>query len=222
MGRYRVLHACSIRAVVAFALTFRALHISHRVHCYIHQQDKMRVLWATLVAGLIASCSCRPNDIVRRGTSIIPSAPPIPTATPSPPENLRVDKKKQAKDIHDFFKAYGWLKKDEAIPDAKLPVAIRKIQKVLKIPQTGVYDGRMHTVLNKPRCGTVPRYDPSEALSNDTLQSRYVLWGPKWDRTTLTYRFVNYTADLPAVQQRSLVRYVVKSLTYMITVGLTK
>jgi hypothetical protein len=166
----------------------------------------MKGILMTLLAGLIGFCISNPiNDVVARGTSIIPSTAPIPTPTPQP---LRVDKNKQSKNVHNFFKAYGWLKKDEAIPDTKLPAAIRKIQKVLKVPETGVYDKHMDTVMSKPRCGTIPQYNPSESLDNSTLHSRYVLWGPKWDHTSITYRFVNYTADLPAVQQRSLVRYI--------------
>lgn len=171
----------------------------------------MKGLSAILLAGLIGSCVSSPvNDVVARGTSIIPSIAPTPTAMPQPAEGLRVDKKKQAKNVHNFFKAYGWLKKDEAIPETKLPAAIRKIQKVLKVPETGVYDEHMDTVMSKPRCGTTPQYNPSESLENNinkTVHSRYVLWGPKWDHTSITYRFINYTADLPAMQQRSLVRY---------------
>lgn len=169
----------------------------------------MRILTATFVAGLITLCASRTiNGLAGRGTSIIPSASPTATPTPQPTDNLRVDKQKQSKNVHNFFKAYGWLKKDEAIPDAKLPAAIRKIQKVLKVPQTGVYDERMEGVMSKPRCGTIPQYDPSESLDNSTLHRRYVTWGPKWDHTAITYRFINYTNDLPQSQQRSLIRYV--------------
>ncbi|KAL5381436.1 hypothetical protein DPSP01_007150 [Paraphaeosphaeria sporulosa] len=166
----------------------------------------MKAFFAILLTGLIGSCVSGPiNDLVGRGTSIIPSAAPTPTPTPQPADVLRVDKNKRSKNVHNFFKAYGWLKKDGTIPDSKLPVAIRKIQKVLKVPETGVYDVHLDTVMSKPRCGTIPQYNPSESLDNSTLQSRYVLWGPKWDHTSITYRFVNYTADLPPAQQRSLV-----------------
>ncbi|KAF1968946.1 hypothetical protein BU23DRAFT_246148 [Bimuria novae-zelandiae CBS 107.79] len=165
----------------------------------------MRILFATFVATFIVSCSSRSiNDITARRTSIIPSTLPVATPTSPPADGLRGDKQKQTKNVHNFFKAYGWLKKNEDIPEAELPAAIRKIQKVLKVSQTGVYDEHMDTVMSKPRCGTVPQYDPSESL-NDTMQSRYVLWGPKWDHTSITYRFINYTADLPVSQQRSLV-----------------
>ncbi|KAJ4345553.1 uncharacterized protein N0V89_011686 [Didymosphaeria variabile] len=166
----------------------------------------MKRLFAVLLAGLVSSCVSSPiNDVEARGTSLIPSAAPTPTPTPQPSDGWRVDKNKQSRNVHNFFKAYGWLKKDDAIPNTKLPAAIRKIQKVLKVPQTGIYDEHMETVMSKPRCGTIPQYDPSESLDNSTLHSRFVLWGPKWDHTSLTYRFVNYTADLPAAQQRSLV-----------------
>ncbi|KAF9735790.1 hypothetical protein PMIN02_008103 [Paraphaeosphaeria minitans] len=166
----------------------------------------MKGFFAIFLAGLVGSCVSNPiNDLVARGTSIIPSAAPTPTPTPPLADGLRVDKNKRSKNVHNFFKAYGWLKKDEVIPDSKLPAAIRKIQKILKVPETGVYDAHLDIIMSKPRCGTIPQYNPSESLENSTLQSRYVLWGPKWDHTSITYRFVNYTADLPAAQQRSLV-----------------
>lgn len=167
----------------------------------------MRISTTAFIAGLITCCVSRSiNDLAVGGTSIIPSAPSTAAPTPVPSNSVRSDKQKQNKDVHDFFKAYGWLHKDEAIPEKKLPAAIRRIQKILKVPQTGVYDERMETVMSRPRCGTIPPYDPSEPLGNITLKSRYVAWGPKWDHTAITYRFINYTTDLPPSQQRSLVR----------------
>lgn len=167
----------------------------------------MKAPFAVFLTGLIGCCVTSPiHDFVARGTSIIPSAAPAPTPTPSSADHLRVDKNTRSKNVHNFFKAYGWLKNDEVIPDAKLPAAIRKIQEVLKVPETGVYDEHLDTVVSKPRCGTTPEYDPSESLDNSTLQCRYVIWGPKWDHSSITYRFMNYTADLPAAQQRSLFR----------------
>ena len=168
----------------------------------------MKIITAGFVVGLITSCASRSlNGLAGGGTSIIPSVPPTATPTPQPADSLRVDKQKQSKNVHNFFKTYGWLKKDETIPEKKLPAAIRKIQKVLKVPQTGVYDENIEGVMSKPRCGTIPPYDPSESLDNSTLHRRYVMWGPKWDHTAITYRFINYTDDLPKNQQRSLIRY---------------
>ena len=87
-----------------------------------------------------------------------------------------------------------------------MPAAIKKIQRVLREPETGVYDERMERVMSRPQCGTVQQYNASDAMDNSTLQSRYVLWGPKWDRTSLTYRFVNYTSDLSVAKQQAIVR----------------
>ncbi|KAJ4296213.1 hypothetical protein N0V90_006258 [Kalmusia sp. IMI 367209] len=182
----------------------------------------MRFLFATFLAGIIGSYASRSLNNVGGKTSIIPSAPPAPTATPQPGDALRTDKKKQAKNVHNFFKAYGWIRKDDAIPETKLPAAIRRIQKVLKVPQTGIYDERMDAVMSKPRCGTIPQYNESEALDSDGLHKRFVLWGPKWDHTTITYRFLNYTADLPAEQQRSIVSAAFARWTQIVPITITQ
>lgn len=201
-----------IRAAVAFNTATEQYTCNTLVALCISKatlnQSKMKISRLTAVlVGLIASGdSISINGVAARGTSIIPSAPPVASPTSTPADGLHGDKRKTKK-VHVFFKAYGWLRENESIPEDKLPAAIRKIQKVLRLPQTGAYDDVMDTVMSKPRCGTVPQYNPSEALDNN-LHSRYVMWGPKWDHTSITYRFINYTADLPVAQQRSIVRYV--------------
>lgn len=168
----------------------------------------MRILCATLLIGVISECASRSiEDLLARGTSIIPSAPAWPTPTPRPQE-FRKDPSKQSKNVHDFFRAYGWLRRNETIPDAKLPAAIRKIQRILREKPTGVYDDRLDSVMSRPRCGTVQPYNATDAQQDGDIHRRYVLWGPKWDHSAITYRFVNYTADLTADRQRSIVRFV--------------
>jgi len=87
-----------------------------------------------------------------------------------------------------------------------MTAAIRKIQRILHEPETGVYDERMERVMSKPRCGTEQPYNATDAgLDGKSPHKRFVLWGPKWDHTPLTYRFINFTADLASSRQQSIV-----------------
>lgn len=115
--------------------------------------------------------------------SLIPSAissttPTLaPTPTPVPTPDWRHDPTRQSKHVHDFFKSFGWLKHDTSIKDRDMPAAIRKIQKMLHEPETGLYDERMEKVMSKPRCGTEQPYNETDAeLGGKTPQKRYVLW----------------------------------------------
>jgi hypothetical protein len=94
------------------------------------------------------------------------------------------------------------------VPDKELPRAIRKIQKVLKEPVTGIFSDKMMDIMTKPRCGTEEPYNETAANEPAGLHKRYVIWGSKWAKTSLTWRFVNYSSDLPAAQQQSTLRYV--------------
>lgn len=89
------------------------------------------------------------------------------------------------------------------MPDNELPTAIRKIQKVLKEPVTGVLSDKLVNIMSKPRCGSEQPYNETDAKLPPDLQKRYVLWGPKWAKTSLTWRFVSYSEDLSQQVQRS-------------------
>jgi hypothetical protein len=112
--------------------------------------------------------------------------------------------------VHDFFRLFGWLRTNETIPDREIAAAIRKIQRILRAPETGVYDERMEAVMSRPRCGTVQPYNATDASKNrpSKKNKRYVLWGPKWHHQTITYRFINYTAEVAADKQRTVLRLV--------------
>jgi hypothetical protein len=158
-----------------------------------------------LLLGSITTVIARSHRIVARNTiAIIPSASPtqsvLPTATP--------DQRRHSKHVNDFYKLYGWLKPNTSVPDKELPKAIRKIQKVLEEPVTGVFSDRMMDIMTKPRCGTEQVYNETAAKSPPDLHKRYVVWGSKWPKTTITWRFVSYSADLSAAQQQSTLRCV--------------
>jgi len=167
----------------------------------------MRTPNGFLLLGAIACClSLFVHHVSAQVTSLIPSTRPLPTPTAAP--QFRFDKSRQSKKVHEFFKAFGWLRNNESIPDTKIPAAVRKIQKALREPPTGVYDQRVDSVLSRPRCGTIPPYNETGARDDTNIRKRYVLWGPKWDHSPITYRFLNYTSKLPFDRQRSIVRFV--------------
>jgi hypothetical protein len=172
-----------------------------------HRGEMQYALLFILTFSGISSClpTSTSDDVGIAATiSQIPSA--IPTTDPG---SWRHNRTRQSKHVHEFFKSFGWLRhNNDTIRDADMPAAIRKIQRVLHEPQTGTYDEHMDEVMSQPRCGAIQQYNATDANLTDkeTIHARYVLWGPKWDHTAITYRFTNYTADFPSDRQRSLIR----------------
>ncbi|KAF2281286.1 uncharacterized protein EI97DRAFT_454492 [Westerdykella ornata] len=165
----------------------------------------MRVFYALPFLNLFSVCLTQDiNNAVASGTvSQIPSALPTPV-DPS----WRHNRTRQRKHVHDFFKLFGWLRHNDTIKDHDFPAAIRRIQRILHEPETGEYDEKMEVVMSRPRCGTIQPFNATDARMPDggTLRKRYVLWGPKWNSATVTYRFLNYTSDIAADLQRETLR----------------
>jgi len=161
---------------------------------------------ALLLLGVIHCCLATPHHHVARGTaSLIPTSslsPPIETPTTTP----EADQKQHSQHVNDFYKLYGWLIPGNSVPDRDLPKAIRKIQRKLKEPVTGAFSDKMMKMMSGLRCGTEQPYDATEAEDHSSSDERYVLWGPKWAKTTLTWRFESYSGDLPTARQQSTVR----------------
>jgi hypothetical protein len=157
---------------------------------------------------LFGSISCSlaglHRNVARDGIALIPSASPIKAMLPSPAP----DQRKHSKHVNDFYKLYGWLKPNTTVPDKDLPKAIRKIQKALEEPEDGVFSDKMMDIMTKPRCGTEQPYNETAAMAPTGLHKRYVVWGSKWAKTTVTWRFESYSSDLSAAQQQSTLRYV--------------
>lgn len=143
-------------------------------------------------------------NVARDNYAIIPSQSPtqpaLPTVTP--------DQRGHSKHVNDFYKLYGWLKPNTTVPDKELPRAIRKIQKGLSEPVTGIFSDKMMDIMTKTRCGTEQPYNETAAITTGELHRRYVLWGAKWAKSTITWRFTNYSTDLPAAQQQATIRCV--------------
>ncbi|KAL6711948.1 hypothetical protein ACN47E_002991 [Coniothyrium glycines] len=165
----------------------------------------MAVLTFFLVLSIVLCCTALNLANLATGTiALIPSATPTRTGaavslTPLP------DQRPHAKHINDFYKLYGWLKPGTEVPDSDLPRAIRKIQRKLKEPVTGAFSDRMMDIMTRPRCGTEQPYNATDADDSAGKPKRYVLWGPRWAKTTLSWRFLNYSNDVTAAQQQSIV-----------------
>jgi hypothetical protein len=167
----------------------------------------MKLLNALLLASALPSVISQAGDAITAATTTASRVAQIPSATPTLDPTWRHDRARQKKHVHDFFRLFGWLRSNETIQDRDIPAAIRKIQRILRAPETGVYDERMEMVMSRPRCGTNQPYNATDAERPDRSgkkHRRYVLWGPKWNHRTVTYRFHNYTADLGSEKQRSI------------------
>uniref|UniRef100_A0A1B0G123 Peptidoglycan binding-like domain-containing protein n=1 Tax=Glossina morsitans morsitans TaxID=37546 RepID=A0A1B0G123_GLOMM len=76
--------------------------------------------------------------------------------------------------------------------EEQLKEAIRNLQRFGNIPVTGEIDAATRKLIRKPRCG-VGDSNQTTTFSPDNLHhshriKRYVLQGPKWDKTDLTWR----------------------------------
>ncbi|CAO2657063.1 Nn.00g058660.m01.CDS01 [Neocucurbitaria sp. VM-36] len=164
----------------------------------------MTLFASFFLLGLVSCClAFHQRNVARDSIALIPSASPTRPAVPS--ATVQAESRKHSKHVNDFFKLYGWIEPGRSVPDSDLPKAIRKIQKVLKEPITGVFSAKMMDIMNRPRCGTEQPYNETDAKTSPDLQKRYVLWGSKWAKATLTWRFINYSADVSVAQQQSTV-----------------
>ena len=67
-----------------------------------------------------------------------------------------------------------------------LTEAIKQLQRMGNIPQTGVIDVKTKELMTKRRCGV-----KDDVVSDQGRRSkRYVMAPSKWDKKTLTYRYL--------------------------------
>ncbi|KAH8252944.1 hypothetical protein KR032_002768 [Drosophila birchii] len=76
--------------------------------------------------------------------------------------------------------------------------AIRSLQSFGNIPVTGKIDSATARLIQQPRCGVgdkkyASNFSPDNLYHENTRVRRYVLQGPKWDKTDLTWSLVNQT-----------------------------
>lgn len=171
------------------------------------RRQRMAFFNFMLLLGIVICCSALDHrNVARRTVALIPSVSPTQPAIPL--ATIEAESKKHSKHVNDFYKLYGWLKPGTSVPEPELPKAIRKIQKVLKEPVTGVFSDKMTSIMNSPRCGTEQPYNETAAKAPVDLHKRYVVWGPKWTKTSLTWKFISYSSDLSAARQQSTIRSV--------------
>lgn len=78
--------------------------------------------------------------------------------------------------------------------ETQLFSAIKSLQRFGNIPETGIIDDATRMLMKRPRCGQ-PDFPSGTDFSADNRirrrygrQKRYVIQGPKWPNTNLTWR----------------------------------
>jgi predicted Zn-dependent protease len=77
--------------------------------------------------------------------------------------------------------------------------ALRSYQQFHGLAITGELDQATVAEMQKPRCGFP---DTPSTIGS----ARFVAWGTRWDHTNITYRIVNFTAELTQAEIRDAVR----------------
>lgn len=156
-----------------------------------------------LLAFVYQSCASASRNVKKDEWEIIPSA--ARTSPELSSESSRARLRPHAKHINEFFKSYGWLKSNESVPDTELPKAVEKIQHALNEPVTGIITDNLTKILTAPRCGTLQPYNDTAAKSPTEHHKRYVVWGPKWALSTLTWKLVAYSVTASREYQQSTI-----------------
>lgn len=84
--------------------------------------------------------------------------------------------------------------------------AIKRLQRLAHLPQTGVIDRRTFELMNKPRCGVKDEnvFDEPSRLTRHR-RKRFITAPSKWEKSDITYRIVNTTPDLSASRVRTII-----------------
>ncbi|XP_005107864.2 uncharacterized protein LOC101848145 [Aplysia californica] len=82
--------------------------------------------------------------------------------------------------------------------------AIKSLQRAGGLPETGVPDSRTEALMKKPRCGNMDDFAQT-GIDHFSRKKRFIPGTSTWPRTNLTFRFVNYTPDMPQAQTRKLI-----------------
>lgn len=75
--------------------------------------------------------------------------------------------------------------------EEQLKESIKALQQFANIPATGVIDEKTIVLMNKPRCGQPDNPNSPDFFSTNRFKRRfrrYVIQGPKWSTTSITWR----------------------------------
>ena len=78
--------------------------------------------------------------------------------------------------------------------------ALKLFQAFNKIPQTGTLTRETVHLMLTPRCGV------TDIIEKGTGPEEFNVFGEKWDKTDLTYRFENFTPDMSQASIRQAIR----------------
>jgi len=95
--------------------------------------------------------------------------------------------------VTSYLEKFGYLAKGASHDAQSLSVALKNLQQVAKLPETGIYDAAVQSLMGQPRCG-IPDVTG--------IVPRFVASGTKWDHMALTYRFDGFCEELTAAQCR--------------------
>ncbi|KAK5644617.1 hypothetical protein RI129_005917 [Pyrocoelia pectoralis] len=93
-------------------------------------------------------------------------------------------------DVVNYLIRYGYLEKAQLHNRQSVFHAIQKLQKMARIPETGIVDQATIEFTKKPRCGLPDFVNGQPRVNRDVA----------WDKTSLTYHIGEKTADLTEEQ----------------------
>ncbi|ESP01496.1 hypothetical protein LOTGIDRAFT_82132, partial [Lottia gigantea] len=105
----------------------------------------------------------------------------------------------------EYLRKFGYLsgasKETGNLMDMKdLSEGIKRLQRLGRIPQTGVMDRRTQELMQKPRCGV-----NDNKIVFGHRKKRYTLAPSKWEKKDLTFRLYNYSPDMPMHDIRNII-----------------
>ncbi|CRL06206.1 CLUMA_CG019084, isoform A [Clunio marinus] len=97
----------------------------------------------------------------------------------------------------DYLRNYGYLPKtssrfgDDILHEDTATNALKALQRLGNIPETGFLDDATKALLRKPRCGNPDFETIPTNSSRHRRQKRYVLGPTKWDKLDVTWKYLN-------------------------------